>query len=427
MDTNNRHLLIITVTILMLFVCFACSVQKKEKVERIDIEGNIKNFHHLNLSDICHDIEYIILETNNLCLINEIKYLEVSKKYILIYDWEKCLLFSRSGNFLTQISREGRGPGEYSHPGQIRIIDDEIFIPDANRNIIRIYSTKGNFIENVESPGKFTNQFQINNYLPITDSLFFVQIPNLTGLESTRVSLINRKGEVLINYENTTFFNREKPRFDSSDLAAQFYIFSNKIRYKELLNDTIWQIEQNKLIPIYVFDRGKFGTPNYIRGLPMKIFHDEITKSIFINNLYEMKSYIILKTNFMKQYPFEFFSHSLLAGDFFEKSPHNILGVYNKLGKKFFFIEPTNIRDQICPTGIENDIDGGINFIPEYKLGDTSLVSWLNAYDLKTYTSSKTFLISTPKYPEKKKELEQLANSLNENDNPILMLVKLKE
>ncbi len=30
-------------------------------------------------------------------------------------------------------------------------------------------------------------------------------------------------------------------------------------------------------------------------------------------------------------------------------------------------------------------------------------------------------------YNEKKKELEQLANSLDENDNPVLMLVKLKE
>jgi len=28
---------------------------------------------------------------------------------------------------------------------------------------------------------------------------------------------------------------------------------------------------------------------------------------------------------------------------------------------------------------------------------------------------------------QKKKALEQLANSLNENDNPVLMLVKLKE
>ena len=32
----------------------------------------------------------------------------------------------------------------------------------------------------------------------------------------------------------------------------------------------------------------------------------------------------------------------------------------------------------------------------------------------------------TPKYSEKKKALEKLANSLDENDNPVLMIVKLK-
>ncbi len=48
-------------------------------------------------------------------------------------------------------------------------------------------------------------------------------------------------------------------------------------------------------------------------------------------------------------------------------------------------------------------------------------------YELKQYVESDAFKNSTPKYPEKKKQLEQLANSLNENDNPVLMLVKLKE
>ena len=32
-----------------------------------------------------------------------------------------------------------------------------------------------------------------------------------------------------------------------------------------------------------------------------------------------------------------------------------------------------------------------------------------------------------PEFPEKKKELEKLANSLKETDNPILMIVKLKK
>lgn len=40
---------------------------------------------------------------------------------------------------------------------------------------------------------------------------------------------------------------------------------------------------------------------------------------------------------------------------------------------------------------------------------------------------TKAFKTSTPKFPEKKKELEKLAYSLDENDNPVLMFVKLKE
>ena len=51
----------------------------------------------------------------------------------------------------------------------------------------------------------------------------------------------------------------------------------------------------------------------------------------------------------------------------------------------------------------------------------------VNPFQLKAHLASEKFKNSTPLYPEKKKELEKLANRLNENDNPVLMLVKLKE
>lgn len=44
---------------------------------------------------------------------------------------------------------------------------------------------------------------------------------------------------------------------------------------------------------------------------------------------------------------------------------------------------------------------------------------------LKTYIASKEFRESEPLYPEKKRELESLANSLKETDNPVLVLVRL--
>jgi hypothetical protein len=37
------------------------------------------------------------------------------------------------------------------------------------------------------------------------------------------------------------------------------------------------------------------------------------------------------------------------------------------------------------------------------------------------------FKNSSTKYPEKNKELEKLANSLKETDNPLLMMVRLKK
>jgi hypothetical protein len=54
------------------------------------------------------------------------------------------------------------------------------------------------------------------------------------------------------------------------------------------------------------------------------------------------------------------------------------------------------------------------------------MVYYTEAFELKSHVASDAHKNATPKYPEKKKELERLAGSLNENDNPVLMIVKLK-
>lgn len=80
--------------------------------------------------------------------------------------------------------------------------------------------------------------------------------------------------------------------------------------------------------------------------------------------------------------------------------------------------------------GLINDLDGGPDFAPGYcyrEDGREYLLSWRNAFELKAHVESESFKNSTPKYPEKKRELEKLAASLDENDNPVLMLVKLKD
>ena len=71
-------------------------------------------------------------------------------------------------------------------------------------------------------------------------------------------------------------------------------------------------------------------------------------------------------------------------------------------------------------------MDGGQNIIPKTIKDDNTIIAWMDPLKLKAHVDSEVFKNSTPKYPEKKKELERLANSLKETDNPVLVLVKLK-
>jgi hypothetical protein len=74
-----------------------------------------------------------------------------------------------------------------------------------------------------------------------------------------------------------------------------------------------------------------------------------------------------------------------------------------------------------------NDLDGGPCIWPRGIWDDNTLVSWVEALSLKNWVKSETFKNSNPRNPGKKAELVRLADSLEETDNPVLVLVRFKE
>jgi hypothetical protein len=77
--------------------------------------------------------------------------------------------------------------------------------------------------------------------------------------------------------------------------------------------------------------------------------------------------------------------------------------------------------------GIINDIDGGPNIRPKTTGDDNTIIAFIDALQMKKYVASDEFKNFTPKFPEKKKELEKLASRLKETDNPVLVMVLLKD
>jgi hypothetical protein len=60
-------------------------------------------------------------------------------------------------------------------------------------------------------------------------------------------------------------------------------------------------------------------------------------------------------------------------------------------------------------------------------INDSTILMSVRADDLKNHVASDDFKYNLPKYPEKKKQLEDLVNKLSELDNPVLMFVTFKK
>lgn len=240
------------------FLIIACAeVEETGEITIIEVEKNIDNFQPFRLSDLDCEIEYVVLETTDEAMLMDIRFLDLSSGHIVVTDRDNCHLFDRGGKFISKIGSQGRGPGENIFFTQIKILNDKIFLPDVTLHVINIFNTKGKFINTVKSPGRFSAIESIN-WMPLSDSSFLVQIPNDTGVEEHRIAHINFHGEIIKEYANTTFFNCSHEGC-LINRRADFYTHNDNIYYKELLNDTIWQLKDNYLKPEYILSLGKFG------------------------------------------------------------------------------------------------------------------------------------------------------------------------
>lgn len=113
----------------------------------IDLSGSIPKEERI-LQDL-FEVEYVALETTNSFLTRG--FIEaVSQHFLITYDYnEGCLsLFDRAtGKGIRQIKRQGQGPEEFTSPSNV-IIDEkqeELFISDYSLRKILVYDLKGNF------------------------------------------------------------------------------------------------------------------------------------------------------------------------------------------------------------------------------------------------------------------------------------------
>jgi 6-bladed beta-propeller len=358
---------------------------------------------NLKLSDLGFvDIEYIPMETNEQSMIsgtNDLidgnKILAGEGVYLSKYG-NTILKFQSNGSFVARIGTVGRGPNEFlvAHDVDINSHDRSIYIVSAWQKKFNVYSENGEFLRTFKMPLYAHIDFRF------IDGNILCYCENHMGNIENSYTLLDTNGQVLKSFPNRyPFKNHDAFGFTQENL---FYRFNNRLFKKEVYSDTIYVYENNDFKPHLVIEVGK----KLITPDARSEFDGMYIAKNYIGplNLFEFGDYVY----------YEFIYRFVI--------PDDVL-IYSFIGSK-----KNNFRAIInTGQGIINDLDGGPNILPKTIKDDNTIIAWVDALKLKTHITSEAFKNSIPKYPEKKEELEKLANSLKETDNPVLILVRLKE
>lgn len=167
---------------LFLMIGLLGCVEKEEKTNVITVDVTTTYpKKELVLQDLM-DVEYIPLETNDE-FITQGSVMAIGEKYILVKNWShdgNIFVFDRkTGKGIRKINRKGQGDGEYSFINGIILDEDnnEMFVNCASTKKIYVYDLSGNFkrdFKHVEG-GEYLEVFNYdkNNLICYDMSLYY--------------------------------------------------------------------------------------------------------------------------------------------------------------------------------------------------------------------------------------------------------------
>ncbi len=415
---------------LPLLIFSTCSRRNigSDSLVSIDIEANINKMEIVNLSQFTDNIRYLKLENIKGLPLIGLNHIDFLDNLILVDNGNICLLYDTAGYFISKIGSKGRGPGEY--PGIINMsfgTQKEIYI--SYLYDLLEYNIDGSFLKKYPKSLFINDEYWLRTWYPIDDSLIFGHIPNSTGQIEYKAIIADKHGNIRCTFKNYNLFNREKEMASGVEGFANFYHFEGSVYYKEIYNDTLFSLnDKYELIPKYIINLGKLQMPVSERAKPM--MGEKYWNYISLWDVFQTESYILMDCHFGSRFPAKRLTPKqspFPGGGLLWINTNYVLGIFNKKTGEFAFCKPSDTDNPLFTTGIYNDIDCGPRFFPKTMVNDSTLVMSVRPDQLKEHIANEDFRKGIPRYPEKKKQLEDLANSVSDLDNPILMFVTFKK
>ena len=219
----------------------------------------------IDIHDIA-DVEYVALETTDESLLGYDLLYAISDKYIVslgtVVD-PVIHIFDRKGKYLSKIDRYGKGPEEYVniYNTSIDFDNEECYVYDWNRQQIQVYTFTGQWVRTIKTKEEFIYRHMFNynqQYLIAHNNLHdYNNVKNFPD-DKRPYHLIDKKTgkhtslDLVIENKVSRTLRKGHGDFESIHIIRTILANDKDMLIADFGLDTLYQYKENKLVPIAV-------------------------------------------------------------------------------------------------------------------------------------------------------------------------------
>lgn len=413
----------------MLFL-FSCKAKQKEEERKVTNEKIVyeidlsKDFtgstcDNLLLSDIVEDVEYVQLETTDDCLIGAGFFCAFTEKDIYVlntnYKNEELFRFDRAtGKFIRKIGQIGQGPKDMMSPSAIYADNNYVYASSSITNKVYVYDENGEFVRTIPLRrgwgGRITviqNKYIIHNtgwdYMVRSDD--YGNNSHEYGSRNLYIAanIQDMEGNTILAKCDT--LQGEKPSMTLDPNPIRWY-YNGELSFYDEVDNIIYAANENGFTPRYKLNLGKN------RWVETGELTKEFLKYIKIHYFQETADYLFIYWNQREKAYFVRFNKKTEVLEVEEEEPF----------KSRFW--------HLYAYGPKNDIDGCETYFRQgcgnYEDITGSILFTITPDNIDRVREALE-KAENVKFPEKRQQLLKMLDERKEDDNPILVIYKLKK
>lgn len=391
----------------------------------IDLEAAMDNqLSDIKLSSLVEDIIYIPLKTENVDFF-------MRSLLTLAYDEQRYLFVLNDpfyaftadtlGHFVNRVGRIGQGPGEYKQISNISVNfkDQRIYIKTAYKHNVITYDYQGHVI--AESSPRSIDMFTESIFY-YDDALWGVGIPyTSSALKVKKENRLFYGFALLDSLCKRTLLQTANPiePFGHLEGLESGISLQGVSVYKDVIlltqsggapSDTVYTIQNKQFVPRYFLSYGS-QRPDISKSWSQDGSSASYRSYTSWQPAFETERLFFLEIYFQKKY---------------------YIVCYDKYTNNHFSVPVSFLLmedGEPLARGFENDIDGGFPFYPMSVSSDgTYWLTYLSPADMKECLTEEYFAAHSEVLNKKKQEeLKSIVANADEEDNPVLVLLKIKK